>query len=300
MGFLQRCYILVLLMVLILSISVSGTYYKVGISDGGDSWSVSRRSINASFDLTGSSMGEGNYYRYTEIDVNDVRMSERITATDGSLDTDESVRLRAVDVDPIIVTLVKHPGGQNYLLTINETWPVSLSATRSTDYLGARISDRETFGNNLDYVGTSHLYATDFRKDRACGLDLKNACYQVDLINGSLKAESPHEEDVNITNLTFASLEARFMPAKYINYSLNSYSDGLATLRYKQTAEDYSTAIEGLECYAGTFRISRRISMASTGRNATDVEADWLDCCLTGQNNLIDYPKKGCIFEEPR
>ncbi len=236
-------------------------YYQVTVSDVG--WTTGlRQNINASLNMSGSAVGEGTFQRYTEMKFNDVRMRERIAADNGTLDTSERVRVDAEVRYPIEYTLVKYPGGQNYTLAVQENWPVAINASRSIDYLGKSISDRDFLGNNLDYVGASYFQAKDLRMDRSAFLELKNATFELGANDSTKKI-----------------YENKFLPAKSIDYRLNSLSKGTATLRYRQV-EDHSVANEGFESYTGDFLISRHIAMYSSGTNSsTQNETDWLDGC---------------------
>ncbi len=189
-------------------------------------------------------------------------MRERVAADNGTLDTSERVRAIAQTVNPIDLTLEKAPGGQNYTLAVIESWPATISARRSIDYIGKSISDRDYMGNNLDFVGASYFENKDLRMDRSAFLELKDVRFEVIL-----------------NNTTKQIYENRFLPAKTIDYRLNSQSKGIATLKYRQTS-DHSIAEEGLESYTGDFLISRHITMYSSGWNATGSDTDWLDGCF--------------------
>ena len=273
----KRICIFTLLVLLSFSLLASCTFYEVREDETG--WTTGyRRCMNASFELSGFALGDGTYRRYTEVDVNDVRMRERTSAKDGTLDMEERISLHAEDVEPWDDMLLKWPGGQDYSLMVNETWPVSLTAVKNIDYVGQGISDREIFGNSLDYVGSQHLYATDFKKDRTCELDLKNAWFEA-LLNDT----------------TDTIIEDRFLPAKSTDYDLDSYSTGLVILKYRQ-ASDRVVAGEGTDRYEGPFKIQRHILMKSPGRNETDSETDWLECCAGDEDNITRSQSYECVF----
>jgi hypothetical protein len=243
----------------IFSVPVTGTFYEVTESETG--WTTgTRQTLNASFELTGSTIGKGTYQRYTDLSFNDVRMRENIAAKNGTLDTAESISLQAEDVNDVVVTLIKNPGNQDYYLTVNETWPVALSAARRIDYIGKGISDRDIFGNNFDYVGSSYLYTTDLKKERACYMDLQKALFEMVM-----------------NNTTKGILVDRFLPAKRTYYELSSRSTGIADLKYRQTS-DHSVANEGFERYEGTMEIRRSLSMISPGLYNTTSNETWLEC----------------------
>jgi hypothetical protein len=265
---LKGCWFAIAVLI-IFSILASGRFYQVTESETG--WTTGlRQSINATMDLTGSAVGEGRYYRYTDMNFDEVRARERVAASNGSLDTSESTHLIATPVDPVELNLVKYPGGQIVTITVNETWPVVIATRRSIDYIGKGISDRDFLGNNLDYVGVSHLYVQDLKKERAAFLELRNAWF---------------EGTINDTTDTIIS--DKFMPAKITDYRLRSRFQGHAVLKYRQAAYDRTTAKENIEDYWGSFAIDRRITMEASGRNASDMEAIWLPCCSYGENTSV-------------
>jgi hypothetical protein len=247
----------------------SGRFYQVTEADTG--WTTGlRQSINATFEISGSAVGQGTYNRYTDMNFDEVRARERVAASNGSLDTSEFIRLVATPIDPVEVTLMKFPGSQIYRLTVNETWPVYMFSRRNIDYIGKGISDRDFLGNNLDYIGASHLYVKDLKKERASFLELKNAWFEA-----------------IIDNETSTILLDRFMPDKTTDYRLKSRFQGHAVLKYRQAAYDRTTAKEGVEDYWGSFAIDRHVTMRSSGRNASEMEAIWLPCCSYGANTSL-------------
>ncbi len=249
---------------IIICLPVSGRFYQVTEEDTG--WTTGlRQSINASVSISGSAVGEGTFYRYTDMNFDDVRARERIAALNGSLDTSESIRLISQPINDVLIDLMKYPGTQIYRLTVNETWPVVMATRRDIDYIGKGISDRDFLGNNLDYVGASHLYVQDLKKERASFLQLKNAWFEA-----------------VINNETSTLLSDKFLPAKTIDYRLISRFKGHAVLKYKQAASDRTTAKESVEDYWGSFAIDRHVTLESSGRNASEMEAVWLPCCTYG------------------
>jgi len=254
----------VVLLVAFLSLICSpapARFYQISELETG--WTTGlRQSLNASLDISGQAIGEGRYYRYTEMDFNDVRMAERISAARGSMDTGERIRLEAEASGTIELVTLKASGGQNFTLTVNETWPVAMAAARRMDYIGQSISDRELFSNNLDYVGTSFFQSTDLKKDRGCYLELRNAWFE-GFLNNTTKT------------LYYDS----FLPTKITDYSLSSRFSGEAVLKFRQS-KDRSPVNEGEERYKGSYEISRQIFMSSIRENLTDLEIGYLECCL--------------------
>ncbi len=268
MGSWRRAFMLLISLVICIT-CLSGRFYEVTESETG--WTTGlRQSINATLDVTGSAVGEGRYYRYTDMNFDEVRARERVAASNGSLDTSEFIHVVATPIDPVLVNLEKYPGGQIVRITVNETWPVVVATRRNIDYIGKGISDRDFLGNNLDYVGSSHLYVQDLKEERAAFLELKNAWF---------------EGILNDTTKTIIS--DRFMPSKTTDYILKSRFKGSAVLKYRQAAYDRTTAKESVESYWGSFAIDRRITMESTGRNLSELEAIWLPCCTYGENTSL-------------
>lgn len=260
MNCLGKLLLLVALIVLTFS-PTPARFYKITELDTG--WTTGlRQSLNASVDVSGEAIGEGKYYRYTQMDFNDVRMAERISAANGTMDTAERIRLKAEASGTVELVAVKNPGDQNYTLTVNETWPVAMAAARRMDYIGRGISDRESFGNNLDYVGASFYGATDLKKERTCYLELTNVWFEAFMNNTTKVLYYDH-----------------FRPNKTTEYSLTSRSSGLAVLTFRQF-KDRAPVNEGEERYSGNFSLSRKIFLASSRYNATDLWAGQLECCL--------------------
>jgi hypothetical protein len=264
----RRAFMLLISLVVCIT-CVSGRFYQVTESETG--WTTGlRQSINATLDVTGSAVGEGRYYRYTDMNFDEVRARERVAASNGSLDTSESIHVITTPIDPVEVNLIKFPGSQIYQITVNETWPVVIATRRSIDYIGKGISDRDFLGNNLDYIDASHLYVQDLKEERAAFLELRNAWFE-----GILDNE------------TKTIISDKFMPSKTTDYILKSRFKGHAVLKYRQAAYDRTTAKESVESYLGSFAIDRRITMDSTGRNFSEREAIWLPCCTYGKNTSL-------------
>jgi len=259
--------IAVILINLILSISsANANSYAVTETESG--WTTGlRQSQTALVDITGSSFGNGTFSRFTDMDFNDVRMKERIGALNGTLGTSESVQLQANADNDIEVNLIKLPGSQDFTITVNETWPVAMSARRSLDYSGKNIFACDLFGNNQDLVGTTYQNTRELSMARASYLRLNDTWF-VGVINDT----------------TDAILVNRFLPDKLTAYRLISRSTGEADFKYRQ-AMDHAISNEGEETFLGTFGISRYVLMTNPGYNGTlyeDLderhERCWLGC----------------------
>ena len=244
------------------------------------SWSISRESATICFDLDSSVEGEispivgpggrildAYHSYYSDVDLNDVRLRERTAALEGQYSAEEVMHLRADAENAANLTATKPAGSNVWTVIWYETWPVTLNATRSIDYAGMGINDRDFAGNNFDYAGTNFLYNKEFSKDRMINLRL-------DRMNATVVA----------TNDSIIS--ANFMPTKSIDYEIESHSTGIADLEHKLTGADRNTIIsKGEERYEGVFDIERKISLY-TNYNETKIEKDWLSCCVGGFANI--------------
>lgn len=268
--------------------SASAASYTLGvdnISDGSSFW-ISRQSANISFDLSGSVEGEispiavtpagrvlSPYYSgMTDIDANDVRLRERTGALEGTYSSEELIYLKADATANVNRTYFKPAGSDIWTITLAENWPVILNASKTVDYLGTMINDRDRAGNNGDAVGSSFLYNTELSRER-------NAALKLDRLNATIIAtdDTIISTDVFVTRSTV--------------YDTTSHSTGIADLRYRQTDSKGEVTDFGEEWYSGTYDITRRVEMELVYDNDTD-EADWLSCCVAGCSGLdpCDYP----------
>jgi hypothetical protein len=260
----------VLLLTAIVS-TVSAVSWSGSVSNvtDGSYWEINRQSGNLSFDLSGSVEGEVSPIevtpsgrilsaynsRYTDIKANDVRLHERTSALEGIYSSDEEVCLRAEAYDDVKMNITKPAGSDVWIVSWSERWPVTLNASRSINYKGRGINDRDCAGNNLNGVSNGFLYSQEFSMDRATSLRL-------DRMNATVKA----------TNDTI--LQGDFMPTMSLDYMIESHSTGIADLGYRQIDTSRSVVNYDEERYYGTYDISRAIGMRS---NFTD-DWNWLSC----------------------
>ncbi|MCQ8902924.1 MAG: hypothetical protein NQU42_02340 [Methanothrix sp.] len=270
----MRSALLLILLFMYLDTASCWRSYEIHEYDTG--WSTGRRfTMNISMDLYGYALGTGDHSRYTEIDINHVSMSERVSAKNGTMESEEMIALKAAgDNVNTTSTLVKMPGTQNYMLSVDEVWPVVLNTSSTIDYRGAGISSRETFINNLDRVGTSYLYTKDLRKERTCDMYLKSAWFQLSMNDST---------DTIISDL--------FRPTKKIHYSIGSHSSGLVMQRYRQYS-DKAPASEGFDTYWGSFDIRSVIDMESRGKNL-GLEESWVGKNTYDAAVINEAPERG-------
>jgi len=260
----------------------SAASYTIGVdnlTDGSSFW-ISRQSANMSFDLSGSVEGEIAPIAVTpagrvlspyhsaraDLDVNDVRLKERTAALEGTFSSEELISLKSDASASVNRTYFKPAGSDVWTMTLEENWPVRLNASRTVDYLGKMINDRDRAGNNGDAVGSSFLYNTDLSRERDVALRLERLNATVIFTNDTIVSA-----DVFVTRSTV--------------YETASHSTGIADLRYRQTDSRGDVINLGEERYSGTYDITRRVEMELVYVNETN-ETDWLSCCVGGCSDL--------------
>lgn len=272
--------------------SVSADYWEHSISTNSSSWSIYRQSGNISFNLSSLVEGDvspaelhgrvlGAYQsRYTEVAANDVRLRERTSSLEGKYRSEDKINLQSRVNDEIYIDTIKPAGTNVYTFIHSEYWPVLLIASRTLEYSGRQINDRDFEGNNRDYVDSNLLYNHALAKERTTVMWL-------DRMNATVLATDD------------AILQADFMPTKYLGYLVRAKTTGIADLRYRQTGRyydvkrrDYPAIIEGYERYYGTYTIGRKIEMRSVFENSTETE-DWLPCCYGGWIDMSLQDRRG-------
>jgi len=273
-------YILLLLAGLISSASaVSYTFGVDNVTDG-SSWWIHRQSGTIGFDLSGSVEGEiapiavtpagrvlSPYYSgLADLKADDVRLRQRTAALEGTYSSEELIKLRAEAEADVNRTYFKPAGSDVWTITLEENWPVSLNASKTVDYLGKNINDRDCAGNNGDSIGASFLYNRELSRER-------NVALRLDRLNATVVA----------TNDTIISADV--FPTRSTVYDITSHSTGIADLKYRQTDSRGEVVNFGEERYSGTYDINRKVEMESVYTNETN-KTDWLSCCVGGCSDL--------------
>lgn len=308
---------ILLILVIALSSNVCAISWSSRVDTNLSHWSIYRQSSNISFDLSGSV--EGNVsavdvspvesrsrilrpYQayYAEVAANDVRLRQRTSSLEGSYKSADEIKMQSVIYpDEIEVTIVKPAGSDLYTIEYkNEIWPVFIKASRTLDYSGRQINDRDFQGNNGDFVGANFLYNRELSKEQKSVIWLKRMNATVLAVNNSIPNAQFSSQDY-----TDSILLAEFKPTKYLGYKIEANTTGIADLGYKLRDfqydvkhQNYPAIIEGEERYWGTYDLHRRIEMKSEFENSneTDDEADsWLPCCYAGWNDMMYFDKNG-------
>ena len=289
-------------MVVALVSNTDAVYWSSCVSTNSSSWCIYRESQNLSFESSGSVEGKispievhgrslsSHLSYYAELGANDVRLSERTSALEGSYKSVDEIEMQStVYPDEIEITVDKPLGTDLYTIEYkNEKWPVFLRASRTVAYSGQQINDRELLGNNGDFVGASFLYNHELSKDRKSVMWLQR-------MNATVLATDD------------SILLVEFKPTKYLGYLIQANSSGMADLSYRnqdfrKTQNDlrrstypYPSISEGDERYYGTYNLSRKIEMRSTfEENVIEQEKEyyWLPCDYGGWNDMMHFDKK--------
>jgi hypothetical protein len=287
----ERCktiYLLRISIVLLLSIvfinSVSADFVSLTVGTNSSSWSIYRESANLSFDYSQSVQGTISpveyrgrslspyYSSYQEVDVNDIRLRDRTSAQQGSYSSEERMNLRSEISNPVEINISK-PVGEVFIIKFVEQWPVVLRSSKTIEYSGKGINNREYAGNNLDYAGSNLLYNKELSKETNVGMLLTR-------MNATALA----------TNDSFIS--ADFLPNKEMYYDTRTYTTGIADMKYRQTGSsydfkrgDYRMFSEGEERYYGSYNIARSIHMKSSYLELEKDEGS-LPCCFSVGNDI--------------
>ena len=267
--------------------NASAVYWSSCVSTNSSSWCIYRESQNLSFESSGSVEGKITpvevYGRslspylsyYAELGANDVRLSERTSALEGSYKSVDEIEMRsAVYPNEIDIYVDKPAASDIYTISYrNETWPVFIGARRAIAYSGKQINDRELEGNNGDFVGANFLYNRELTKEQQSIIWLQR-------MNATVLATDE------------AILLAEFKPTKYLGYLLQAKTTGIADLSYRQRDyrydvrhQMYPAVSEGDERYFGEYNLARKIEMRSTFEDYDD-DDEWLPCCYSGWNDM--------------
>ncbi len=281
----------VLLVAFALTLNANADYKSLNVDTNSSHWSIYRESNNISFSLSSSVEGKISPVEsrgrilspyqsyYEEIGSNNVQLRQRTNALEGNYKSSDEIKLQSVVyLDAVEVTVDKPAGTDIYTIEYkNENWPVFLKASRTLDYSGQRINNREFEGNNGDFVGANFLYNRKLSKEQRSIIWLQR-------MNATVLATDE------------VILLAEFKPAKYLGYLIRANSTGIADLSYRQRDfrydvkhQKYPAISEGEERYYGTYNLARKIEMRSVFDkfNDTDDSADsWLSCCYGGWEDM--------------
>lgn len=244
-----------------------------------ESWSILRQSNNLSFTIEQSVVGTvspvtvqggrvlSSYSSYYEdVNMNDVRLRQRTAALEGSYRSEERLKLNS-SVNDVSLDIDKPSGTDIYTVNFYEQWPVNLSSSRSVEYSGKGINDREFASNNQDFFGANSLYNKEFSKELNVNMVLNK-------MNATLLANDN----------TIYSAERK--ATRVMDVELRTHTSGIADIKYQQSGDEYlagptpkyEVLNEGDNRYYGVYDIAERLSMRSEFGEHNDTDCDWLSC----------------------
>jgi hypothetical protein len=259
--------------------STSYTFGVDNVTDGSSFW-IHRQSGTMKLDLSGSVEGDvvpiavtpaGRVLSpfisgFADLAANDVRLRERTAALQGTYSSEGVISLRSEAEADVNTTYTKAAGSDLWTINLAENWPVTLNATKTLDYIGKGVNDRDCAENSGDAVGASFLYNTELSRER-------NVAMRLERLNATVIA----------TNETI--LRADVYPTRSTVYDTGAHSTGIADLCYRQTDILGDLINLGEERYSGIYEITRKVEMVLTYTNETE-NTDWLSCCVNGCDEI--------------
>jgi hypothetical protein len=287
-GMHKIVYIMLLLATLIGCVSAESWTGQVITNTS--SWQISRQSTNLSMDISGYVEGtispverQGRVlspYAYYSNDVaaNGVKIKERTAAYQGKYNAEEKLKMRSRLLSASY-EINKPAGTSIWTIEFYSEWPIFINSSRSIDYIGRSINDKELIGNGEDNVGASFLYNTKLSKEEDFKLSTKS-------LNATIIATDDKILDADLDE------------DKDLDYGLNVHSTGIADLKFKQLGSHYmldtgkyETLSESEERYVGDYNITRKIRMKSDHYRQKLEDESWLPCCSEGWNDMNPLDK---------
>jgi hypothetical protein len=254
--------------------TASAASWSGSVKTDSDTWSITRESSNLSFiyeqsvqgqispvDYRGRTLSPYHSY-YKDVNVNDVGLKERTAALQGSYSSEELLSLKSSINNSVNMTIVKPAGSDVYTIDFYEMWPVKLIYSKSMNYSGKEINNREFVGNNKDYVGANFLYNHEFSEERSLKMNLQR-------MNATILAT---DEAIDLSEVK---------ATRDTQYKLQSHSTGIANFKWRQFGTEDEILNAGDEQFVGVYDIVKNIRMKSRF-DFIQKEDEWLPCCSGG------------------
>jgi hypothetical protein len=270
---------------------LSGEGWTGQVTTNTTSWQIARHSVNMTMDISGYVEGTispverhgrilSPYAYYSkDVDGNAAQIKERTAAYQGKYSAEDMLKMIS-KISSVGYEEDKLSGTPIWMVEFYADWPVSINSSRSIDYIGRNINDRESIDNGEDNVGAAFLYNIKLSKEQNFNLSSR-----------SLKA--------TIIATDESILSANLDEDKDLDYGLKVHSTGIADLKYRQSGSqyiaesgNYEILSDSEERYVGDYNILMKIKMKS---NHTWEEAEddkWLPCCSDG---WVDVPSSDKI-----
>ena len=286
----KRLYIMLLLAALIGCVSAESWTGQVITNTS--SWQIARHSINMTMDISGYVEGtispverQGRvlspYAHYSkDVAGNGALIKERTAASQGKYRAEELLKMRS-RISSVGYEFDKPSGTPIWTVEFYADWPVFINSSRSIDYIGQNINDKEFIGNGEDNVGATFLYNMLLSKEEHFNISSKSLNATIIATNESI-------------------LSANLDEIKDIDYGLKVHSTGIADLKFKQSGSQYlvesrayAPLSENEERYVGDYNIIRKIGMKSNHTREKLEDDNWLPCCSNGWANMLPSDKIG-------
>lgn len=273
--------VMLLLMALMLMCSADAVGWSGYVASNTTSWQISRHSENITMDISGHVDGRvsaverngrllSSYASYfKDVSVNDADVAERTAAHEGTYTSEDLFKLRS-RVSSSGYELTKDAGSLIWVAEFYGSSPLKMNSSRSLEYSGLGINDREFVNNAGDSIRESSLYSPEFSKQEHFNLSQRG-------MNATILA----------TN--YSILSAILDENKELDYGLDLHSTGIADLSFKHTGRDYqlksgdyAPLSESEERYVGDYRITRHLRMKSNYTLEKVEDDSYLPCCSGG------------------
>ena len=156
---------------------VSAESWTGQVITNNSSWQITRHSTNLTMDISGyvdgtiSPVERGGrmlspYAHYSkDVAANGADIKERTAAYQGKYTAQELLKMRS-RISSAGYELDKPAGTPIWTVEFYADWPVTINSSRSIDYIGRNINDREFIGNGEDIVGANFLYNIKLTKEQ--------------------------------------------------------------------------------------------------------------------------------------
>jgi hypothetical protein len=278
---LMRNYVYIALLLAALISCVSAESWTGLVITNTSSWQISRQSNNMTIDITGYVDGSispvqhrgrmlSPYAHYSkDVSANGADIKERTAAYQGMYASEDMLKMRS-RTSSAGYELDKPSGSPIWTVKFYADWPVIINSSRSIDYIGRNINDKEFIGNGEDNVDSAFLYNMRLTKEQKFNLSSQN-------FNATIRATDDQ------------ILSAMVDEDKEIDYGLNVHSTGIADLEFTQSgsqyvvgSRDYEILSANQERYVGDYKIIRNIRMRSNHTSKSLEDDNWLPCCFKG------------------
>jgi hypothetical protein len=303
----MRNYVFILFILAVLVSCANAASWTGLVTTNSSSWQIVRQSSNLTFDISGHVEGlispvehRGRvlspYAHYSkDVSTNGVDIQERTAADQGMYASEDILKLRS-RTSSSGYEINKPSGSPIWTVEFYADWPVIINSSRSIDYVGQNINDREHIGNGEDSVDSAFLYNIKLTNEQKLNLSSRN-------LNATITATDDQ------------ILSAQVDEDKEIDYGLIVHSTGIADLKLTQSGSQYEVGSRDYEVlstdeqrYVGDYRIIRNIKMRANHTYEKPEDDEWLPCCSLGWADMQLPDKIGhsaesvfdCTCFEPR